>query len=94
MLLLGVHSTFRKTGKKITIIKFQKVELFSFFVIHLYIYTYMIERPLMQLATFVFNPSECPHLHAFLLCLVFGAMRRGLVTIHTHVLLELIAGSK
>jgi len=41
MLLLGVHSTFRETGKKITIIKFQKVELF-FFVIQLYIYTYIV----------------------------------------------------
>lgn len=48
----------------------------------------------MQLATFVFNPSECPHLHAFLLCLVFGAMRRELVVIHMHVLLELTAGRK
>ena len=37
MLLLNVHRTFRKTGKKINITKFQKVELI-FLVIQLFIY--------------------------------------------------------
>ena len=42
MLLLGVHSTFRETGKKITIIKFQKVELFFFCnsVIHIHVHCF------------------------------------------------------
>ena len=37
MLLLDVHRIFRKTGKKINITKFQKVELI-FLVIQLFIY--------------------------------------------------------
>ena len=42
MLLLDVHMTFRKTGKKTNITKFQKVELFCVCVIQLYIYMYII----------------------------------------------------
>ena len=41
MLLLDVHRTFRKTGKKINITKFQKVEFFVCVcdsVIHINIY--------------------------------------------------------
>ena len=43
MLLLDVHRIFRKTGKKINIPKFQKVEFFLC-VIQLYIYTYIISE--------------------------------------------------
>ena len=42
MLLLDVHRTFRKTGKKINISKFQKVEFFFVCVVQLYIHTYVI----------------------------------------------------
>ena len=42
MLLLNVHRTFRKTGKKINITKFQKVECFFVCVVQLYIYAYVI----------------------------------------------------
>lgn len=48
----------------------------------------------MQLATFVFNLSECPHLHAFPSLPRLWGHEKGLVHDHTHVLLELIAGSK
>ena len=42
-MLLNVHKTFIKTGKKIHITKFQKVELlFGMCVFHLHIYTYVI----------------------------------------------------
>ena len=41
-MLLDVHRTFKKTGKKINITKSQKVELFCVCVIQLYIYTYVI----------------------------------------------------
>ena len=40
MLLLDVHRPFRKTGKKVNITKFQKVEFLFVCVIQLYIYTY------------------------------------------------------
>ena len=42
MLLLNVHRTFRKPGKKINITKFQKVECFCVCVVQLYIYAYVI----------------------------------------------------
>ena len=42
MLLLDVHRTFRKTGKKINITKFQKVEFLFVYVTQLYIHTYII----------------------------------------------------
>ena len=42
MFLLAVHRTFRKTGKKINITKFQNIELIFVCVIQLYIYTYII----------------------------------------------------
>ena len=41
-MLLAVHRTFRKTGKKINITKFQKVEFFFVCVIQLYIYIFAI----------------------------------------------------
>ena len=41
-LSLDVHRTFRKTGKKINITKFQKVEFFFVYVIQSYICTYVI----------------------------------------------------
>ena len=40
MLLLDVHRPFRKTGKKVNITKFQKVEFLFVCGIQLYIYTY------------------------------------------------------
>ena len=40
-MLLDVHKTFRKTGKKISITKFQKIEFFYFCDL-LYVYTYII----------------------------------------------------
>ena len=42
MLLLDIHRTLRKTGKRISITKFQKVEFFFVCVIQLYIYIYII----------------------------------------------------
>lgn len=58
----------------------------------------LIERPLMQLAAFVSNLYKCPHLHTFLLYLLPGAMRRGLLMVHmrcfSNVPLELIVESK
>ena len=41
-MLLDVHRTCRKTGKKINITKFQKVEFFFVCVVQLYMYTYVI----------------------------------------------------
>ena len=58
----------------------------------------LIERPLVQLVTFVSNLSKCPHLHTFLLYLLPGATRRGLLMVHmccfSNVPLELIVESK
>ena len=41
MLLLDVHRPFRKTGKKVNVTKFQKVEFLFVYVIQLYIHTYI-----------------------------------------------------
>ena len=48
MLLLDFHMTFFKTGKKINITEFQKVEFFSFCdsVIHIHIYYFFNYFPL------------------------------------------------